>query len=256
MAIPSAGRFCWHELLTSDLTAATAFYEEWLGWSHRDNPGPAGGVYRMFSFAGTMVGGAMTAPPGVSSGWLVYVAVDDTDAAARKVTELGGKIMVPATTVPEMLRFACASDPAGAAFAFLQPFGPAADQKPYEGPDRPGTFCWDELHTKDMAGARKFYGGLFGWTGKGEADGGDAYWHWQLGEKAIGGMTSHMGGPHVPPHWLSYLAVSDVDASTQKAVSLGGKMLMPAMEIPKVGRFSVVQDPTGALLSPFRSARG
>ena len=66
---------------------------------------------------------------------------------------------------------------------------------------------------------------------------------------------SHMGGPNVPPHWLAYIAVSDVDGVTEKAETLGGKVMVPAMEIPKVGRFSVVQDPTGAVLSPFRSAR-
>jgi predicted enzyme related to lactoylglutathione lyase len=255
MTNPSTGRFCWHELVTSDLSSATTFYQELFGWSFRDNLSAAVGTYRMYSLGETMVAGAMAAPPGVPSGWLVYVAVDDADAAGSKLAALGGRVMVPATTVPEMLRFACASDPAGAAFGLLQLFGAGAEQKPYEGPDRPGTFCWDELHTKDMAAAKKFYGGLFGWTGKGEADGSDAYWHWQLDGKAIGGMTSHMGGPNVPPHWLAYVAVADVDAITQKAEKLGGKVLVPAMEIPKAGRFSVLQDPTGAVFAPFRSAR-
>ncbi len=255
MANPGTGRFCWHELVTTDLVAATKFYGELLGWTFRDNPSPVGGTYRMFSLGETMVGGAIAAPAGVPSAWLVYVAVDDTDASAKKVTELGGKIMVPPTTVPDMLRFACGSDPQGAAFGILQPLGASAQQHPYEGPVRPGTFCWDELHTKDMAAAKKFYGGAFGWTGKGEADGGDAYWHWKHANKEIGGMTSHMGGPNVPPHWLAYVAVSDVDAVTKKVAALGGKVLMPAMEIAKVGRFSVVQDPTGAVFSPFHSAR-
>jgi predicted enzyme related to lactoylglutathione lyase len=64
-----------------------------------------------------------------------------------------------------------------------------------------------------------------------------------------------MGGPNVPPHWLAYVAVSDVEATTKKIATLGGKVLIPAMEIPKVGRFSVVQDSSGAVFSPFRSAR-
>jgi predicted enzyme related to lactoylglutathione lyase len=255
MANPSTGRFCWHELVTTDLTAATKFYGELLGWTFRDNPNPAGGTYRMFSLGETMVGGAMVAPGGVPSGWLVYVAVDDADSAARKVAELGGKIVVPATTVPEMLRFACASDPQGAAFGILQPLGAGAQQQPNEGPTRPGTFCWDELHTKDMAAAKNFYGNLFGWTGKGEADGGEAYWHWKHADKEIGGMTSHTGGPSVPSQWLAYVAVSDVDVVTDRAASLGGKVMMPAMGIPNVGRFSMVEDPTGAVFSPFCSAR-
>ncbi|MGA2450600.1 MAG: VOC family protein [Polyangiaceae bacterium] len=255
MANPNSGRFCWHELVTSGLAAATKFYGELLGWTFRDNSSSVGGTYRMFSLGDTRVGGAMAAPAGVPSGWLVYVAVDDTDSATRRVAELGGKIMVPATTVPDMLRFACASDPQGAAFGILQPLGAGAQEPPYEGPARPGTFCWDELHTQDMPAARKFYGALFGWTGVGKADGSEAYWHWKHADKEIGGMTSQIGQPNVPPHWLAYVAVSDVEALTNNVASLGGKVLMPATEIPKVGRLSVVQDPTGAVFSPFRSAR-
>ena len=84
MADPSTGRFCWHELVTTDLAAATKFYGELLDWTFRDNPSPGGGTYRMFSLGETMVGGAMVAPAGVPSGWLVYVAVDDTDCGGEE----------------------------------------------------------------------------------------------------------------------------------------------------------------------------
>src|SRR4051794_35154410 len=104
MANPSTGRFCWHELVTTDLAAATEFYEALLGWKPQDTPSPGGGTYRMFSLGETMTAGGMTAPSGVPSGWLTYVAVDDVDASAKKATALGGKIMVPPTTVPDMLR--------------------------------------------------------------------------------------------------------------------------------------------------------
>jgi predicted enzyme related to lactoylglutathione lyase len=253
MANPNTGRFVWHELVTSDATVATKFYTALFGWTVQENPMPGGGTYRIFSQGETMVGGAMTSPPGVPSGWLVYIGVEDVDASAKKIAELGGKITVPPTTVPDMLRFACGMDPGGAALGILTGIGPGSDKPPYEGPARPGTFCWDELHTKDLAGAKKFYGAVFGWTGfAGEHD---EYWHWKNADKDIGGMTTHMGGPNVPPHWLAYLAVSDVDGVTKRVEALGGKVTMPAMEIPKVGRFSVVEDPTGAVFSPFRSAR-
>ncbi len=253
MANPNKGRFCWHELLSSDVGAAMRFYGELFGWSVRENPMPGpGGTYRLLSLGDTMVGGAMSAPPGVPSGWLVYVAVEDVDATAKKIGEVGGNVMVPPTTVPDMLRFACATDPQGAAFGILKGMGPGADQPLYDGPTRPGTFCWDELHTRDLDGAKKFYGAIFGWGGKG---GDNEYWHWQNAGKEIGGLTTHMGGPDVPPHWLAYVAVSDVDAVSKKAAALGGKVLVPAMDIPEVGRFSVLQDPTGAVFSPFLEAR-
>ena|SRR5579883_26177 len=253
MTNPNTGRFTWHELVTSDASAAEKFYKGLFGWGVRQNPMPSGGTYRMFTSGDVMVGGAMAAPPGVPSGWLVYVAVDDVDASAKKIGQLGGKIAVPPTTVPEMLRFACATDPQGAAFGILTGIGPGAEAPPYEGPARPGTFCWDELHTRDLEAAKKFYGALFGWSGHaGDRD----YWHCTNAGKEIGGITSHMGGAGVPPHWLAYIAVPDVDAVTGKAAALGGKVMMPSTEIPKVGRFAVVQDPTGAVFSPFRSARG
>jgi predicted enzyme related to lactoylglutathione lyase len=77
-----------------------------------------------------------------------------------------------------------------------------------------GTFCWDELHTKDTEAAKKFYASVFGWSGnfgKGESagHGENAYWHWTNAGKEIGGMTSHMGGPNTPPHWLAYIAAGD-----------------------------------------------
>jgi hypothetical protein len=118
---------------------------------------------------------------------------------------------------------------------------------------RLGTFCWDELHTRDVAEAKGFYGKLFGWTGK-AAEGDAEYWHWKNAGKDIGGIISQMGGRSVPPHWLAYVAVSDVDGVSKKVETLGGRVVAPAMDIPKVGRFSVVQDPTGAVFSPFRSA--
>jgi predicted enzyme related to lactoylglutathione lyase len=252
MANPNTGRFCWHELVTTDAAAAMKFYTGLFGWTVQENPMPGGGTYRMMQHGDAMVGGAMSAPPGVPSGWLVYVAVDDVDATAKKIQTTGGKVVVPPTTVPDMLRFACAMDPQGAAFGILKGMGPGADKPLNDGPPRPGTFCWDELHTRDLAAAKEFYGGIFGWGGKG---GDHEYWHWQNAGKEIGGMMTVQGGPHVPPHWLAYVAVSDVDATTKKAESLGGKVLMAAMDIEKVGRFSVVQDPTGAIFSPFRSAR-
>jgi len=252
MTNPNTGRFVWHELVTTDAAVATKFYTGLFGWTVQENPIPGGGTYRVFSQGSVMVGGAMTAPPGVPSNWLVYIGVEDVDVSAKKITDLGGKIMVPPTTVPDMLRFACGTDPQGAAFGIMKGIGPGSDQPPYEGPDRHGTFGWDELHTRDTGAAKKFYGSVFGWSGKGD---GDEYWHWRNAGKDIGGMMSHKGPPSVPPHWLAYTVVSEVDNLTKKVETLGGKVMAPAMDIPKVGRFSVVQDPTGAVFSLFQSGR-
>jgi hypothetical protein len=253
MANPHEGRFTWHELMTTDPEAATKFYGALLGWSVKEmDMGGEAGTYRMLSAGTEPVGGAMKAPPNVPSHWLPYVDATSTDAIVKKVGELGGKVLVPATDVPNMVRFAVAADPQGAAIGVVQSLGPN-DQPVYDGPPRIGTFVWDELHTTDQDAAAKYYAALFGWTGKaGEEP--MKYWHWQNNGKDIGGMMT-LVQPGVPPNWLAYIAVSDVEASTSKVKALDGKVHMETMDIEHVGKFSVVADPTGAVFALFRSAR-
>ena len=72
-------------------------------------------------------------------------------------------------------------------------------------------------------------------------------------EQQFGGImeiTEEMGD--TPPHWLNYIAVSDVDASVKKAESLGAKICVPPQDIPGIGRFSVFTDPTGAAIAVFQ----
>src|SRR5262249_49806854 len=151
-----------------------------------------------------------TQQPGMPSAWLTYVGSDDVAATAKQVGELGGKTLVPPTDVPDIVRFAVFQDPQGAAFGVTKGLGPRANDPMPEGPSLPGTFTWDELHTSDKDAAVKFYGKLFGWTGKtGEGDP-MQYWHWMHAGKDIGGMMK-LQMPNVPPHWLAYLAVANVD---------------------------------------------
>ena len=122
-----------------------------------------------------------------------------------------------------------------------------------------GTFCWQELATTDSDAAIKFYAELLGWrVKKSEAmascEGAEAqqmvYNEIVAGGQHIGGiykMGPEYGG--APSHWMSYVAVDDVDASAAKVAELGGKVCIPPTDIPNVGRFCVINDPTGATLS-------
>lgn len=121
-----------------------------------------------------------------------------------------------------------------------------------------GTICWTELASKDLEGAKKFYSELFGWTLKGgdttSADCADAaamnYTEIVAGGKPVGGMyqiTEQMGG--MPSNWSTYVSVDNVDAAAKRAEELGGSIVMPPMDIPQVGRFSVIKDPSGGNIS-------
>ena len=117
-----------------------------------------------------------------------------------------------------------------------------------------GKVCWHECNTKDSGAATKFYCELFGWTTS-ECDmGGQMYTMLHRDGEPFGGvmqMTAEWGD--APPHWMTYVAVDDVDASAKKAEELGGKICVPPTDIP-VGRFSVITDPTGATISLYKGA--
>lgn len=118
-----------------------------------------------------------------------------------------------------------------------------------------GAFSWSELATTDTAAAATFYSGLFGWTVKEMgAEMGD-YRVANVGDTGVAGiMSMPPGAPPMPPHWGCYVTVDDVDATLAQCAALGGKTVMPPMDIPGVGRMAVIQDPQGAVLSIMRYA--
>ena len=116
----------------------------------------------------------------------------------------------------------------------------------------PGSFGWNELVTPDPAAARKVFGGLLGWSfDEMPMPDGGSYVVAKAGQQMVGGMFK-MAGPQfdgVPPHWMGYITVSDVDAAAKKVPTLGGKVQVPPTDIPNVGRFCMIVDPTGAYVS-------
>jgi hypothetical protein len=122
MEMPPANLFCWNELMTNNVAACKKFYTQLFGWTTEDMPmGPM--TYTLFKKGDVKVGGMMAITPEMGPTpphWLSYVAVDDCDAAAKRVAALGGQVCVPPQDIPNIGRFAVALDPAGAAFAFIK----------------------------------------------------------------------------------------------------------------------------------------
>lgn len=113
-----------------------------------------------------------------------------------------------------------------------------------------GTICWAELASKDLEGARKFYAELLGWKLKGGDPSPMNYTEIVVDGRPVGGMyqiTEEMGG--MPSNWGTYVAVDDVDASAKRVEELGGKILRAPMDIPNVGRFCMISDPSGGTIS-------
>jgi hypothetical protein len=111
-----------------------------------------------------------------------------------------------------------------------------------------GNFYWNELVTRDPEKAKKFYGATIGWTFDGMPMPDGTYWVAKMGDKSVGGLFT-IGGPQwdgVPEHWMSYLAVDDVDARVKKAQAAGAKLMRPIFDVPGVGRIAILTEPGGA----------
>lgn len=240
------GSFCWAELASSDPDGAKKFYSAMFGWSWFDTPNPQG-VYTTWEAEGNAAGALYGQKPGMPSYWGIYFSVISADDAAAKVSELGGKVVAGPFDVMEHGRMAIVQDPQGVTFCLWQ-------AKAHIGATHGGPLnkvVWPELHTTDVPSAVAFYSGLFGWKTRPETDVESAqYLEWINGAEPMGGlmaMKSEQQG--VPPHWMVYITVADCDERAAKAAELGAKICVPPMDIPNVGRFSVISDAQGATFS-------
>ena len=245
------GMFCWVELATSDGEAAKNFYTSLFGWSVKDNATDAG-VYSMLQKNGKDAGALYEMGPqqqGVPPHWNSYVCVENADDAAAHAKELGGTVVMEPFDVMEHGRMAIVSDPTGAVFSLWQP-------KSHIGAgvvSEPGAFCWNELYTTDLARAADFYSDLFGWAKDvRHIDYGEYVIFNSGGEMAAGMMKIPKEWGPVPPHWLVYFAVDDCDKAVEKAKGLGAEVTWPPMDIPEVGRFSMLKDPQGAAFAVIK----
>lgn len=117
-------------------------------------------------------------------------------------------------------------------------------------------FVHIELNTNDVAKAKAFYTGFLGWKLEDMPMGGpDTYTMIEVGEGGVGGGMMKHPMPGAPSAWLPYVDVDNVADSTKKAQSLGATVIKDVTEIPGYGSFSVIQDPTGAVLGLWTSAR-
>ena len=136
----------------------------------------------------------------------------------------------------------------------------ASEMAAFAGPGH-GDFCWTEIASNNAAQAKAFYTNVFGWKFK-DSDVSDSTFQYHEfctsgGEYPAGGLyqiTPEMcpeGEPLPPPHFMTYIAVDDVDENAKKAVELGGTVIKEPMDIPNTGRFAIIADPTGARFSIF-----
>lgn len=122
----------------------------------------------------------------------------------------------------------------------------------------PGTFCWVELATTDPPAAKAFYAGLFGWEPHDmPVDGGRLYTMLRLDGKDVGALFEQPVEQRgrVPPNWLSYVSVDDVEAVGARAGELGATLVVEPLAVMDAGRMAVLADPHGAVFALWEPGR-
>jgi uncharacterized protein len=235
-----AGTFSWTDLAAADAAAAKAFYGALFGWEMDDR-----GSYTICVLGGDAVCGLyeMTdemRATGAGPFWLSHVTVADADAVAVRARELGGAVVDDPFDVRDLGRMAVLRDPQGAVFAVWRPGRRVGAERVND----IGCLCMNELATTDVAAARPFYEGLFGWTTEATDEGPPMVF------AAVGGSLNASMFDGEPAHWRPCFTVPSVERALERIRSLGGDVLAEPLELPD-GAVATVRDPGGAVFSIF-----
>jgi predicted enzyme related to lactoylglutathione lyase len=160
---------------------------------------------------------------------------------------------MPVMDVPGIGQMATLRDPTGAVISIYHGKGhPGAAQHGFAA----GGVGWHELMTTDTEAASAFYSALFGWEPNPQDMGGYTYTTFNKNGQGVAGMMG-MSGPDwegIPPHWMVYVTVDNTDDTAARSKSLGGEVAVEPQDIPSIGRFAVIRDPSGAPFSVIKWA--
>ena len=236
------GTFSWIDLATTDAQGAKAFYGKLFGWEYDDRPAGDGMTYSMCLIDGSAVAAIAETDTGEAPPhWNSYVTVDDLDALAPRVAELGGTVAAGPFDVFDAGRMLVVADPTGAFVELWQ----AKENIGAELVNVPGALTWNDLNTNDADVARGFYSELLGWSFE-QVSEQPPYWVIQNGGRSNGGVRVFTEEEaNFPPHWLPYFAVDSTDAIASAATDAGGSVMVDPFDVPS-GRVAVLGDPKGA----------
>ncbi|MGH9248754.1 MAG: VOC family protein [Acidimicrobiales bacterium] len=259
---------CWVDTSQLDPEAAVDFYSGLFGWQFEDvMPQGSEGKYFIARLRGgdvAAVGSIPEAGPPMAM-WNTYIWVDSADDAASKVRDAGGGVLMEPFDVMDAGRMAVFTDPEGAAFCVWQ----AKELMGAKLVNEPGSLNFNGLATRDVEGAKAFYGSVFGWSTL-NVGGGAEMWtlpgygdYLERDNPDLRKQLAEAGGPagfedvvasinpipddqpDTPAHWSVTFGVEDADATAASATELGGRVVVPPFDAPWV-RMTIINDPQGA----------
>jgi predicted enzyme related to lactoylglutathione lyase len=259
---------CWVDTTQPDPDAVVPFYGGLFGWELEDVM-PEGSPMKYY--IGRIRGGDVAAIGSIAEGgppmalWNTYIWVDSADESAAKARDAGGQVLAEPFDVMTAGRMAVIADPEGAVLCVWEP----KENRGAKVVNEHGALNFNGLATRDVEGAKAFYGALFGWdvltlpaglmwTLPGYGD------HLEENSPGLREQIEGMGGPEgfidvvaslreipaddtaTPPNWSVTFGVDDVAAAATKAAELGGKVIEGPIDVPW-SRMAVLQDPGGAM---------
>lgn len=237
---------CWVELATPDRSASERFYSGLFGWDSYTLLVPHRGEVEVFTLDGAdgeeVAGLEPLADPAQPASWTCYFRTADMAATTTALHRAGGSELIEAADLGNLGRAALWGDPQGADFAVIDTY----DFIGARVVDEPSAPCWIQLATSDVAGARRFYGEVFGWRPVDREYFGIAYTEFKVDEQSVAGMMA-LEGPVSRPEWMPFFEVADCDAAADRAAKLGAEVSVPPTGT-RPGRFAILTDPTGAQL--------
>jgi uncharacterized protein len=242
------GKVVWADLVTPDVEAAMRFYGQLFGWTFRAAPGdpnytlawaddePVAGIFLK----------AIPAGEKQQPSWLTFISVKSVDRAAKQAVAQGGKVLQQPVTFAHRGRQAVLADPDGAVFAVLAAEG--GDPADYLA--APGQWIWSSVLVSDAQRETGFYRALFGYQLFDLADDGEAAGqHYLLAHDDFARAGVHVlpaDAVRRHPHWMNFIRVTDATVAAQKAVALGGRVLVEPHADRHGGQLAILADPAGA----------
>lgn len=238
------GKFVWFEHLSQDLESAARFYQGLFGWRDEAIPGEAQ-HYRMLVNGRDGIGALRQAPPGEAAQWLAYLSVSNIDACCDAALKAGGQVLAPPTDFLPIGRGALIADTQGLMLSLWHSNqGDRSDTAPVAN----GDWYWNELLVPDPDAALPFYRDVFDYGFDTLTRQGGRCYVLKRGGQRRTGLRQLPPGESLP-YCLPSVRVADCDASARLAERLGARIKMAPADLPGIGRFAVLVDPSGASLA-------
>jgi hypothetical protein len=246
------GKFVWADLFTSDPAVARGFYAGMFGWTAATvDRATFWGVrhYVVLSAGGRPVAGIVKRPARkadeIHGRWVGYVSVPDVARSLAAAISGGGRVLSPTKALAARGTQAIFADPDGASLGLMH----STSGDPGEYLPNPGDWVWAELFARDPGAASAFYHAVAGYDVIADTRAGrPGSFVLVCGGYSRASVSAVSDRPRARPAWLLFVRVENVRDAAAKAVSLGGRVLVPPSDGPTEYWRAIIADPTGAPL--------